>query len=535
MSSKFLSSDVERHQRPVEDGSAAQSEKSGSDVDLVSAVAKGGHIDDSIVEKLADELGKDVPGYDPSLEWTEAEENKIVWLLDTRIMPWVLLSTFILNVDRTNISNAISDNLPANLGFDNTVVNNATSVYAVFFSLFTFSGAVLAKKFGPHRVIPGLMFAWGLVTLAHALIKDALGYYFVRIFIAITEGGVIPATLVYLGGYYKSTELATRLSWFWGVQSVASAISGLMSAAILKMSGIGGLYGWKWLFILDGILTVVVAFLLVAVLPAHSTKTIIFNDREAKIAATRVIREDPVKKYYEQTVRWSDVYAAFIDSRLWGHLIITLLGLTALTPLGTYLPTLIKSFGFNVYISNVLTAPGYILGFISMTIMTTHSDKTRERGYHGVFSASWLLLGFILLRVVPDNTNKYALWAVLLFIYSWPMTHPMNISWMTEHMAPLGKRTVGSAAIIASANIYAVYAGQIYQQNDAPRYHNGNLIIIGFLLATVVAWLVFRKYLEWINNTRQAKWDALSEKEKENYLATTTDVGNDRLDFRFTL
>ncbi|KAI9365522.1 MFS general substrate transporter [Zopfochytrium polystomum] len=527
MSSPNLTTDVERNQHPVESGSAAKSGKSGADAELVAAVARGNRVDDSIVEKLADELGKDVPGYDPTLVWTEEEEKKIVWLLDTRLMPWVLLSTFILNVDRTNISNAISDNLPANLGFDNTVVNNATSVYAVFFSLFTFSGAVLAKKFGPHRVIPGLMFAWGLVTLSHALIKDSLGYYFVRIFIAITEGGVIPATLVYLGGYYKSTELATRLSWFWGVQSVASAVSGLMSAAILRMSGIGGLYGWKWLFILDGILTVVVSFVLVAVLPAHSTKTVLFNEREARIAATRVIREDPVKKYYEQTVRWSDVHAAFTDSRLWGHLVITLLGLTALNPINTYMPTLIKSFGFDVYVSNVLTAPAYILNFISMTIMTSHSDKTRERGYHGAFSATWLLVGFVLL-LLPCGASSCS-------STPWPYTHPLNISWMTEHMAPLGKRTVGSAAIIASANIYAVYAGQIYQQNDAPRYHTGNLICIAFVVATVVAWLVFRKYLEWINNTRQAKWDAMSEKEKDTYLATTTDVGNDRLDFKFTL
>lgn len=62
------------------------------------------------------------------------------------------------------------------------------------------------------------MFAWGLVTGAHALITNRAGYWTVRAWIAITEGGVIPATLIYLGGFYKSTELATRLAWFWGVQ-----------------------------------------------------------------------------------------------------------------------------------------------------------------------------------------------------------------------------------------------------------------------------------------------------------------------------
>ncbi len=77
--------------------------------------------------------------------------------------------------------------------------------------------------------------------------------------IALTEGGVIPATLVYLGSFYKSTELATRLAWFWGIQTIASAVSGLMASGLLQLRGVAGLEGWKWLFLIDGIITTVVA------------------------------------------------------------------------------------------------------------------------------------------------------------------------------------------------------------------------------------------------------------------------------------
>ena len=104
-------------------------------------------------------------------------------------------------------------------------------------------------------------------------IKCSLPY----LVIAITEGGVIPATLVYLGGFYKSRELATRLAWFWGVQvtyftiywncsrlkfceqNIASAVSGLMASGLLQLQGVAGLEGWKWLFLVDGIITLVVA------------------------------------------------------------------------------------------------------------------------------------------------------------------------------------------------------------------------------------------------------------------------------------
>lgn len=80
----------------------------------------------------------------------------------------------------------------------------------------------------------------------------------VRVLIAVTEAGFIPACLTYLTGWYKTKELATRLAYFWGVQSFASAFSGLISFGVFRMAGIGGLEGWKWLFLLDGILTHIV-------------------------------------------------------------------------------------------------------------------------------------------------------------------------------------------------------------------------------------------------------------------------------------
>ncbi|KAJ3306306.1 hypothetical protein HDU76_004841 [Blyttiomyces sp. JEL0837] len=500
-------------------------------------------LDDPLL--LSDELGKDVPGYSPNLEWTAEEEKRILWVLDTRLMPLILLSTFILNMDRTNISNAISDHLAADIHITIDDLNNAGSVYAAIFSIFTLVGAVLAKRIGPSRWIPILMFSWGLVTAGHALINDKTGFYIARVFIALTEGGVIPATLVYLGHFYKKTELATRLSWFWGVQSLASAFSGIMASGILRLRGVYDLPGWKWLFIIYGIITLFASALLYFVLPKDSysayqasltrSRTGWFrSNREAEIAVTRVIRDDPIKLYYEQHVTLKDVVAAVTDSRLWGHLIITMVGLTPLTPISTYLPSIINSFGFNVYVSNALTAPGYILSFISMTLMTYHSDKTRERGFHGLLSATWLLIGLIALRFTPDTADKYTLFAVLLVVTTWPLTHPLNISWMTENMAPLGKRTVASGAIIGAANIYAVYASQIYRAKDAPRFHTGTSILIGFAIAAIILWFLQKSYYRFLNSKREHIWANFTEAEKEEYLKTTKDVGNDRLDFKFS-
>ncbi|KAJ3130801.1 hypothetical protein HK100_007465 [Physocladia obscura] len=479
-------------------------------------------------------------GYEADYQYDESEDIEIRRIIDTRLMPWILFSTFILNMDRTNISNAISDGLATELGFSLQVINNANTIYAVVFTIAAFFGSILGKRFGPHRFIPFLVFSWGIVTLSHTWIKNGTDYYLVRTFIALTEGGVIPATLVYLGGFYKKKEIATRLSWFWGVQNLASAFSGIMASGILQLEGNSGLYGWRWLFLIDGIITIASAVVFAFVFPRSPYYTEgglnfggWFTDRQKIIAVTRIVRDDPLKLNYETRVQFSDVVAALTDYKVWGHLVLTCLGLTYLTPYGTYLPTTIKSFGFNTYVSNALTAPNYILGFISMTLMTAHSDRVGERGYHGAISVVWQFIGFVLLAFLPDSTPRGVFYFATLVVSSAPFTHPLNISWLNENTAPLGKRTVASGLVIGAANIYGVYASQIYQSKDAPRYHVGNYIILGFLVATFLLWLVQKNLYIVLNNRRAVIWAAKSGEEKADYDATTSDLGSNRLDFIF--
>ncbi len=93
----------------------------------------------------------DNPNFVLDLRYSKEEEAKVVRIFDTRLFPVNLLTTFVLNMDRTNNSNAISDNLPADLGFNIDVVNTATAIYSVLFSIFTLTGAVIAKIAGPAR------------------------------------------------------------------------------------------------------------------------------------------------------------------------------------------------------------------------------------------------------------------------------------------------------------------------------------------------------------------------------------------------
>ncbi|ORY26359.1 hypothetical protein BCR33DRAFT_804707 [Rhizoclosmatium globosum] len=194
---------------------------------------------------------------------------------------------------------------------------------------------------------------------------------------------------------------------------------------------------------------------------------------------------------------------------------------------------LVSDLNDSWYVSNALTAPNYILTLISMIVMCANSDRFNEREFHGALSLTWYFTGFALLAFLPDGTDKGIRYFATLVISSAPFTHPLNIAWLTENTAPIGKRTVASGAVICAANLYGTYAAQIYQPWDAPAYRVGNRIILGFIATAILLFLLRKYFYIQLNKQRAAIWNAKSEDEKAEYNATTKHVGNERLDFVF--
>ncbi|KAG2005509.1 allantoate permease [Coprinopsis cinerea AmutBmut pab1-1] len=480
--------------------------------------------------------------YEEDLRYSKTEEEEVVRVLDRRLFPAILLTTFVLNMDRTNISNAISDNLADDLGFGMETINAATAIYSVLFATFCLTGAVACKITGPARWIPILMFSWGVVTLGHALVYDKASYITARCLIAITEGGVNPTTLVYLGSFYTGTELATRLAWFWASQGVASATSGLMASGLLRLRGLCGLPGWKWLFLVDGVITVAAAAFTWHYLPKDAAHTqgglrgekSWFTEKQICIAATRLIRDDPSKRGYEKRVTWADVKDTLSDIGIWGHLLITSIGHTPNTPLHTYFPTIIKSFNFNTYVSNALTAPPHLLHGIIMIYFVHRSDRKRERGFHGAHSAAWQLGGWIWLRSLGPESSRTLKYLAAVIVSAWPYTHPLNIAWMSENTGSAGKRTVASGLIIGASNIYGVWGSQIYRADDAPDFKRGNLINIAFSAVAFALWFYQKGLYVYRNRRNAAILARMTEEEKREEERLREQKGNRSVLFKFT-
>ncbi|KAI9319497.1 major facilitator superfamily domain-containing protein [Dichotomocladium elegans] len=466
-------------------------------------------------------------GYDSTLEWTEEEEKQVIRIIDMRLMPFMLLMSFVLNMDRTNISNAISDNMAADLGFTNDGVNTAILTYSLVFTLFTLPSNPIAKRVGAHIWIPFLMTSWAI---------NFGTFMLVRVLIAVTEAGFIPACLGYLTGWYKTKELATRLSIFWGVQSLASAFSGLISFGIFRLAGTAGLEGWKWLFLIDGILTHLVAFLAFWYLPSRATKaTGWFTERQAKISVTRVIRDDLSKTDQHSRITWTDIKEAILDTKVWLHLLTTFSGMMTDTPITNYLPTLIKNGGFPTTTANLLTVPAYIINLVFSIIIASSSDRYGEVCLHALIGNVWQGVGYAALWALPADAGRWKLFAAATVTAGSPSWHGMHIAYMSANLSPAGKRAFALGAIVGAANICGVPGSQIYQASDAPRYAQGNMICVIMKIFTILLFITIRFRYSLTNKWRASKWKSMTDAERMEYMETTKHLGSNRLDYRFLI
>jgi len=217
--------------------------------------------------------------FDPTASWTVEEERRVVFKTDLILLSWLCVMMFGLQLDRGNLSNALTDNLLNDLNLTSDDYNNGTTIQLVCFLAAEFPVQFLTKRYGFKLTLPTMMVLWSTVSWAQAWMHDRTSFYITRALIGLFEGGFIPGVILFATYFYKSKELAVRLAAFWSTLNVARVISALLAAGILEMRGAHGKPGWFWLFLLEGLLTMIIGLTSYVYLPwsPTSTKTLLWR------------------------------------------------------------------------------------------------------------------------------------------------------------------------------------------------------------------------------------------------------------------
>ncbi|CEJ58530.1 Putative Permease of the major facilitator superfamily [Penicillium brasilianum] len=482
--------------------------------------------------------------FDPNARWTYGEEYSLIRKIDLRIMVFACLMFMALELDRSNLQQALTDNFLKDLHMNTNDYNLGNTVFKLSFLCAELPSQLVSKWVGPDRWIPTQMVLWSAVAMGQYSLRDRTGFLVCRALLGILQGGFIPDVVLYLSYFYKHHELSLRLGFFWTAMSLADILAGFLAFGLLHLRGVQGQSGWRWLFLIEGLITLLVGLSAYILMPAGPCQTANwargkkgwFTPREETIIVNRVIRDDPSKgtMHNRQPITPKLLWKSLCDFDLWPLYII---GLTFETPMMTpkqYLTLTLRNMGFNTFVSNLLAIPNTVLSMILMLSITYLAEVTGQLTWVSILGQIWTLPFVVYLYVVDTTTaNRWVVWAIVSLLLGFPNAHAIQVGWNSRNSNTVRSRTVSAAMYNMCVQASGIIASNIYRADDAPRYRRGNRALVALVVTNIFIYLLAKAYYVWRNNSRDKKWNAMSQQEKVNYLATTKDEGSGRLDFRF--
>ncbi|EAW08972.1 putative MFS transporter [Aspergillus clavatus NRRL 1] len=435
----------------------------------------------------------------PMDEETKRIDRETVMRLDMLLMPMTLMLYLLAWLDRANVGNARVAGLEKDLKLTDLQYKTAITVTYVPYVLSELPSNLLLKIIGPRILLPTLCALWGLVTTLQSQVHNYPGFLACRFFLGLLEGGLFPGIVLFLSNFYRRHELQVRIALFFSAASLSGAFSGLLAAAIQQMSGVGGMKGWQWIFLLEGLFTICFGLFSFFMLPNGPEKVLTFRSEHAERCVAR-LKQDGNTFETEAKVTLKEVFSVLKDVHVWIVCLILFSNGACLFGLAYFSPSIVQGFGYSSTKTQLMTVPPYACGFV-VTMLTAYiSDRRQQRGVGAFVTSGIALIGAAMAVNGRGLAVRYS--ALVLLVTGVYACAPCLISWVPNNTAGHVRRATAVAMAFISTNVGGIMSTWIYPKESAPYYKLGirfNLSLLVVAMTLVVAQVL------WLRRQNQKK------------------------------
>lgn len=449
------------------------------------------------VEKLnsahqEDVLDKSEPvregDYSGAVAKSSAEEIKLVRRLDLFLMPTLWIMYFLNYLDRAAITLARLNGLEDDLGLEGSQYNTAVSILFVGYMLGQIPSNMALTRVRPSWWMGSFMVGWAVVSALTALADDYVSIVLTRFFLGAVEAPFYPGALYLLSIFYTRKELATRISVLYSGNIFASAFSGLIAAGVFNgLDGAMGLKGWRWLFIIQGIVTFFFALIACFTLPDAPLQTRWLTPEQRQLAHHRVLK-DTVGQRTDASM-WSGFKEALLDPKVWVFIFMQHVHLGT-NGFKNFFPTIVNTLGFSTTVTLVLTCPPYLIAGGISILWASSSGHFNERTWHITIAKCVAILGFVLACATLNVGARY--FAMVVFTVGTYCVNSILLGWVGSSCGETREKKAAALAIVnVSATLSFVWTSYLWPSWNAPRYTIPMISSAGLAFSCIVgAWIM---------------------------------------------
>ena len=334
-------------------------------------------------------------------------DAELISKIRRRLLPLMFAAYIVAFIDRVNIGFAALQMNP-HLGFSATVYGFGAGVFFIGYFIFEVPSNLILERVGARLWIARIMISWGVISAAMMFTRGPMSFYLLRFLLGVAEAGFFPGMILYLTYWFPANERARAVALFMTANAVAGIVGGPLAGALLTMDGLGGLGGWQWLFLFEGIPSVLIGIIVFAYLPDGPQDARWLTASERRRLEERLAVDAAATREHRHSVR--DVLT---DARVWAFCWLYLAIVIGLYSVSFWLPQILKRFsGASDFVTGILSALPYVFAAIGMVWIGGHSDSTGERRWHVALPALVAAGGLLLCSV--STTPGLALAALSL-------------------------------------------------------------------------------------------------------------------------
>ncbi|KAJ9114534.1 hypothetical protein QFC20_001407 [Naganishia adeliensis] len=429
-------------------------------------------------------------------------EKRLKLKLDLRFS--ILIIIYILNyIDRNNASQARLRGFEEDLKLKGQEFATLLSILYVGYILMQVpSNMIITKITRPSWYIAGAMLIWGAISVLTGITHNFVGALLTRFFLGFIEAAFLPGALFLLSKWYTKKEIALRYTILYSGNLISNAFGSLVAAGVLNnMQGVAGHAAWRWLFFIEGALTMGVALIAAVMLPDTLENSRGFSQEELAVARLRMMEDVGEADTAATDEKWYDgLRLCLVDYKIYILMLSLIAVVTGLRTIVDYLlgmvltapfdfsPTLTASLGYNRTETLLLCAPPWFFAVIVSLINSWHADKTQEKFYHSTWPLVMGIIGFIISMCTMNTAARYV--ALFLQASSFPR--------------PAAKRAVAIALLNAVSQLGNIAGSYVWDKRFGKSYRVSYGIVLACFAIGIILNFAFRQILIGLNKKLEA-------------------------------
>ncbi|OSX64376.1 hypothetical protein POSPLADRAFT_1054989 [Postia placenta MAD-698-R-SB12] len=437
--------------------------------------------------------------YNAHIDVSGVDERKLIRKIDWRLVPWLSFLFLLSFLDRTAVGNARLYGMEADLHITDQQYLIALTVFYFPYAVFEVPSNVVLKKLRPSRWLSILMLAWGVVMTCQGLVRNNAGFIIIRWFLGATEAGLFPGVTYLLSCWYKRSEFGFRAAVFFSMATIAGAFGGLLAAGLSQMAGIGGKPGWSWIFIIEGLATIVAgafSFWLVEDFPDTAT----FLTEAERTFVVRRLQEDGQFSAAGEKLRLKSIIKSLVDWKTYVGMIIYAGSEGPMNAIALFLPSIVAQLGYTATPANLLTVPVYVVACIGTCLVGYLADRYGGRGYFNIGCFVLSGSGFVILICSRSaGLSYFACYLAACGVYP---TIPNLVAWMSSNVEGSYKRSVTLGMVMSFGNVQGAVSSNVYRAQNAPWYTMGHGILLIYIGVGALSSIAFILCLQRENKKR---------------------------------